>query len=78
MHYWKDCINASPDTSDPLLFGFAFDEKRRQFSWADLVLKTPHSAFVEIPLLVTTPTVPRDAQLQNLQKALDAIAAHCS
>ncbi len=78
VHYWKDCLNASPDISDPLLFGFAFDEKRHQFSWADLVHRTANDAFVDIPPIVTVPTVAPDTQVENLRKASNVIAAHCS
>jgi hypothetical protein len=37
VHYWKDCINATPDLTQALMYGFAFNERTRQYTWSDLL-----------------------------------------
>ncbi len=37
VHYWKDCINSSPDLSQSLMYGFAYDHRTRQYMWSDLL-----------------------------------------
>ncbi len=75
VHYWKDCLNASPDVSTPDAFGFAFDPVRRQYTWIDILrnqAKTPAAATAdqaEVIDPIVKPSVHPQKQLENLQEA---------
>lgn len=39
VHYWKDCINSTPDLSQELMYWFVYDPSNRQYTWSDLAAK---------------------------------------
>eukprot|EP00961_Rhodomonas_salina_P294711 3934805-Rhodomonas_salina.2 len=73
VHYWKDCINTTPDFSQPQIYGFVLDEKERHYTWTDKLPDTrkhnTESPVDPIPLI----TMPQTLQIERLAKASEFI-----